>query len=217
MRDDRSIESGGVPLDDAAAREALEGMIRRTEELAREMRAFLLATPWIRGAAPPRPAPAELPAVHLEIEGARIGRRSGVRLNGADVELQDNVFVFLLRLVCVHERELRAWSTKSALGIANSPWMTSRVRAAFRGSAPAGLKLVEADGRERFRLNPLVVVTRVDLAALATHPDAVVRRLAAEWPVAKEVASIPVLDREGPHGNGEDPDRRSGSSPVGSG
>jgi hypothetical protein len=162
-------------VDEALA--ALEDISRRVEMLRSTMRLAL-------GGATREPAPrATLPAtagVHLEIDGARAGRRSAVRVNGALVELQDSAFLVFVRYLVFFLRSPGSWATKSDLGIANSGWMTSRVRCAFKKAVPAGFQLIESDGRERFRLNPEVVVAQADWAALDEHPEPAVRTAAAQ-------------------------------------
>ena len=70
--------------------------------------------------------------------------------------------------------------SKAALGIARNPAMPSRLRQAFDGSVPAGFHIVETDKSGRLRLNPAVVVGKVDWAALERHADEAVVKVAKE-------------------------------------
>jgi hypothetical protein len=175
------------PAENGARPEALDGFAARADAIARDLlRLADLAREAAGGlgALPPGPTQALLVPprlLHLVIEGARMGRRSSVLANGSRVDLADCLFVLLVRLVRAHVRAADSWWTTAELGIERSSWRISRLRCAFRGHAPEGAPFIEADGRERYRLGSIVVVDRIDLAALGAHPDAAVRKLAAEW------------------------------------
>jgi hypothetical protein len=54
----------------------------------------------------------------------------------------------------------------------------SRVRACLRGLLPEGEEVIEKNGYGGYRLNPSVVIERIDWEALARHPDPEVQKLA---------------------------------------
>ena len=116
----------------------------------------------------------------LVIDGRRHGRRSCIELDGNIVELQDAVFLFLLRLVAAHVRAPESWSTREQLGIGEQRHLVADVNAAAVKGSALGAKLVVGDGMRRFQLIPSVVVERVEWEKLLSHPDVGVQRVAKE-------------------------------------
>jgi hypothetical protein len=181
--------SSRPPETGAPSRETFARIAVLAEAVAQDLRQLADLARLASGAVPfspkalawPHVEAAPPPLLYLAIEGARIGRRSGVLANGSRVELQDSVFVALLRFARANHRAAGSWSTRGDLGLEKSTWLVSRLRCAFRGHLPEGAQFLEADRRERFRLSPVVVVEPIDPAALAMHPDATVRNLAATW------------------------------------
>lgn len=57
-------------------------------------------------------------------------------------------------------------------------WVASRIRDAFKGAVPEGFEIVEGDRNGRFRLNPAVVIERVEWGELAKHPEGAVGKIA---------------------------------------
>jgi len=132
-----------------------------------------------RGAVEASNAPAA-GAVTVDIDGSKNGVRDVVLVGAHRHELQHAKFLVFLRLVAAHLRGPDGWMSKAALGIARNPAMPSRLRQEFAGSVPAGFHIVETDKSGRLRLNPAVVVGKVDWAALERHADDAVRKLAKE-------------------------------------
>jgi CheY-like chemotaxis protein len=119
--------------------------------------------------------------VRIAIDG-RVTRsgRTAIEINGATRDLQDSKYVVVLRCIAAREREIAAWSSRDALGIGGNRAATTLIREAFAGLVPDGFEILEGDRRGNFRLNPSVVVTRVNWEALALHPDPSVQRVAVE-------------------------------------
>jgi CheY-like chemotaxis protein len=106
--------------------------------------------------------------------------RTEIVINGARREMQDARFAVLLRCLVARERSPEAWSSREALGIARSRNATTYIREAFDGLVPDGFQAIEGDRRGNVRLNPEIVVERVDWDVLAEHPDPSVARVALE-------------------------------------
>ena len=128
------------------------------------------------------PAPA-MAAMRVDgtivIDGRKVGARSIVVVNGEERSLQDAKFVVLLRLVVVREKSAEGWASREELGLeSGNRDATSRIREIFEGLVPEGFNPVEGDGRGQFRLNPGIVVERVEWGALRGHPSAGVKRVA---------------------------------------
>ena len=123
---------------------------------------------------------AALGAVTLRLDGTQSKRRTRVTVSGATCDLQDAQFVFLLRVVAAGMNKRVEWATHHELGIARTPEVPSRLRAALAGAVPSGFEMVESDHGGRYRLNPGVVVRGIDWATLAKHGDAMVQKMATE-------------------------------------
>jgi hypothetical protein len=115
------------------------------------------------------PAPVAEP--RLVVDGVAAKKRSGVLVNGERRSLQDGKLVILLRLAIAHDRAPGTWSDRNA---------TIQLREVFAGLVPEGLEAIEGDGRGNVRLNPAVVVERIEIDALAEHADPAVKRVATE-------------------------------------
>jgi CheY-like chemotaxis protein len=119
-------------------------------------------------------------AVTVTIDGTMSGVRDVVLVGAVRYEVQHAKFLVFLRLVAAHLRGPDGWVTKAAAGIARNPAMPSRLRQELGASVPAGFHIVETDKLGRLRLNPNVVVKKVDWAALERHADDAVQKLARE-------------------------------------
>ncbi len=117
----------------------------------------------------------------LVIDGSKGSSGTMVAMNGELREMPDSKFVVLLRCVSAHMRKAGSWSTREALGIPRDRDSVSRVRSTFKDLVPEGFKLIEGDRRRSFRLNPGVVVERVEWEVLAEHSNELVRKIAKEW------------------------------------
>jgi DNA-binding response OmpR family regulator len=117
--------------------------------------------------------------VRIVIDGT--GASGRVFVDGQCVMLQDSYFVVFLKMAVLHLRAPGAWRTADELGIASRGWAASRVRTAFKGVVPPTFEMVEARKGTGYRLNPGVVVERIEWGTLARHGQAAVRKLAAEW------------------------------------
>jgi hypothetical protein len=106
--------------------------------------------------------------------------RTQIRVNDTAREMQDSRFLALLRFVVARSRDLEAWSSREALGIATSRNVTTYIREAFDGLVPEDFEVIEGDRRGNVRLNPQIVVEPVLWDALAQHPDPGVARVAME-------------------------------------
>jgi CheY-like chemotaxis protein len=126
-------------------------------------------------------AEASGPVVRLALDG-RITKtgRTQVVINDTICEIQDRPFVSLFRCVAARSRGIDSWSTRDALGLPSRGNGTTRIRNAFEPLVPKGFEVVESDLRGNLRLNPAIVVERLDLDALALHPDPGVVRIAVE-------------------------------------
>jgi DNA-binding response OmpR family regulator len=116
----------------------------------------------------------------LVIDGTQSKRRTRVLVNDVARDLQDAHFLFLLRVVMAGLRKRVEWATHHELGIDRKPEVPSRVRSAFAELVPAGFEVVESDRDGRYRLNPRVVVERIDWATLEQHSNAMVQKMATE-------------------------------------
>ncbi len=120
-------------------------------------------------------------SVRLVIDGKVVtSRRTGVLIDGVRCEMKDLPFLVVLRCAAARERSPEAWSSREALGIAASRNATTYVREAFAGFVAEGFQVIESDGRGSLRLNPRIVVERIDWDVLAEHPDPGVARVAIE-------------------------------------
>jgi hypothetical protein len=124
------------------------------------------------------PAPVAEP--RLVVDGVAAKKRSGVLVNGERRSLQDGKLVILLRLAIAHDRAPGTWSDRNEIGIGPSHNATIQLREVFAGLVPEGLEAIEGDGRGNVRLNPAVVVERIEIDALAEHADPAVKRVATE-------------------------------------
>ena len=120
-------------------------------------------------------------AVCIAIDGKRGAARTDVLVNGVRGSLQDALFVVFLNLVANHLRSKEAWGSAAKLGMARNDKAATRIRAAMKGMLPAGFVIVETQKTVGFRLNPVVVIERVEWGALRDHGQAGVRKVAGEW------------------------------------
>jgi CheY-like chemotaxis protein len=126
-------------------------------------------------------APVTVAPVTIAIDGrVTTSGNTEIEINGVIREMQDSKLAVILRCIIARERDLAAWTSKEALGIGENRATTTMVRKPFKGLAPEGFQVLEADLRGNFRLNPAVVVKRVDWEALVRHPDATIHRIAVE-------------------------------------
>jgi CheY-like chemotaxis protein len=134
---------------------------------------------------PPTPAastePSGVPTLRLEITGTHLAQRNGVFVNGASGSLPDGHFVVLLSAVSAHLRAPGEWHPDTKLGMVRNRWAPSRILSELKDLLPTGFRVLEANKPYNFRLNPAIVVERVDWPALAKHPQPAVRKMAAEW------------------------------------
>jgi hypothetical protein len=103
-----------------------------------------------------------------------------VMINRERREVPESPFVSLLLAIGAHLRSPKSWSSREALRIPPSRAAMARIRAPFAGLVPAGFDAVEVDGQKACRLNPGIVMERVDWGAMVDHPNANVRRVAKE-------------------------------------
>jgi CheY-like chemotaxis protein len=127
--------------------------------------------------------------VSVVLDGGWAARKSTFLVNGQTCSLHDARFVVFLRLVVVHLRSPGTWSSRHTLGFPNNREMPSRVREAFAGLVPKDFEVIERNGNGSFRLNPELVIAKVNWAALARHPDEQVRKIAIENEKTLPVAS----------------------------
>jgi hypothetical protein len=115
----------------------------------------------------------------LAIEGAAARGRTSTRICGERKQIQDAILVVLLRLAATHVRSPGKWETRQALRITGRN-TTTRIRDVFRGKVRADFNVVESNYEGEFRLNPSIVVERIDWEALSAHPDDGIRKIAEE-------------------------------------
>jgi CheY-like chemotaxis protein len=119
--------------------------------------------------------------VRLAVDGkATKGGRTAITVNGEQRQMRDKSLTGLLRCIVARDRGLDVWTARAALGVGESRAETTRLREPFEGLAPAGFDVIETDRRGSLRLNPAVVVERVDWDVLFEHPDPGVARVASE-------------------------------------
>jgi DNA-binding response OmpR family regulator len=130
-----------------------------------------------------RPASAETSAatVRLAIDGTYRAQRNDVIVNGVRGSVTDAQFLVLLNAIGVHLRAPGEWESAAKLGMARSNWAPSRIVSELKDLLPKGFRVIEANKPHNFRLNPAIVIERVDWGALAKHPLPAVRKIAAEW------------------------------------
>jgi len=139
----------------------------------------------VRRAEPGRPAAVAAVApeegtVTLAMDGEPIRGRTSLRTCGEPRTMGDAPFAVLLRAVLAHERAAGSWTDKYELGIGDDRAMTNRVREPFKGLVPERFAVLEGDRRKQFRLNPAIVVERVNWEEMAKHPHAAIRNVAAQ-------------------------------------
>ena len=80
-----------------------------------------------------------------------------------------------------HARAPGEWESVAKLGMTRNRWAPSRIQSELKTLLPPGFRVLEPNKPHSFRLNPAIVVERMDWAALAKHPQPAVRKIAAEW------------------------------------
>ncbi len=163
------------PFDDRAdlILDKIRAALARAERVDHSCCAAVLA------ASPERMTPGSV--VRVAIDGKRGAARTDVLVNDTRGSLQDMLFVVFLHMVAAHLRDPEAWTSAAKLGMARNDKATTRIRAALKELLPAEFEIVETQKTVGFRLNPGVVIARVDWEALAGHGQAAVRKIAGEW------------------------------------
>ena len=118
--------------------------------------------------------------VRFAIEGTCLGQRNDLLVNGARATLPDSQFTIFLYAVLVHLRAPGEWESAAKLGMTRNSWAPSRIQSELKELVPPGVRVLESNKPHAFRLNPAIVIERVEWAALAKHPQAAVRKIAAE-------------------------------------
>lgn len=124
-------------------------------------------------------APAEV--VRFAIDGAYLAQRSDVLVNDARGTLPDAHFIVLVNAIGAHLHAPGEWESAAKLGMTRNRWAPSRILSELKELLPKGFRVLEPNKPHSFRLNPAIVVERVDWGALAKHPQPAVRKIAAEW------------------------------------
>ncbi len=119
-------------------------------------------------------------ALRFVIDGTYMAQRSRVIVNDVTAWLPDAHFLVLVSAIAVHVKTPSEWESATKLAMARNPWATSRIVTALKDVLPAGFRVIEANKPARFRLNPAIVIERVEWGALGKHPNAGVRKVAGE-------------------------------------
>jgi DNA-binding response OmpR family regulator len=117
--------------------------------------------------------------VRLVIDGVAIASRTSFLINGKRRDLQDGHFVVFLRLCVQHVRTPNEYATGTELGFGTTAQMASRIRKDLADALPEGLVLIQNVRHVGYRLNPLVVIDRIDWAKLSAHSHPTVQQIAA--------------------------------------
>ena len=118
--------------------------------------------------------------VRVAIEGTWLAQRNDLLVNGTRATLPDAHFTVFLSAVLAHQRARGEWESAAKLGMTRNQWAPSRIQSELKGLLPAGFRVLEANKPHAFRLNPAIVIERVEWGALGKHPQATVRKIAAE-------------------------------------
>jgi CheY-like chemotaxis protein len=119
--------------------------------------------------------------IRFAIEGTCLAQRNDVLVRGVRGTLPDASFIVLVNAVGAHLRAPGAWESAAKLGMARNRWAPTRIQSELKDLLPEGFRVVEANRPHSFRLNPAIVIERVNWDALSKHPQAAVRKSAAEW------------------------------------
>jgi CheY-like chemotaxis protein len=119
--------------------------------------------------------------VRLAIDGTYRAQRNGVTVNGTPGSLPDAQFIVLVSAIAVHLRTPGEWESATKLGMARTNWAPSRIVSELKGLLPKGFRVIEANKPHNFRLNPAIVIEKVEWERLAKHPLPAVRKIAGEW------------------------------------
>jgi hypothetical protein len=131
----------------------------------------------------PRPAarkPGLQPTtVTLVIDAPRSQQNMGLLANGARLEMIDSYFGLLIRLISAHLLTPDRWVEYREVGLAGRKRdLISRVCGVFEEVAPKGFRVLVTDRRGHVRLNPAVVIERVDWKNVCAHPHEPVKAAA---------------------------------------
>jgi CheY-like chemotaxis protein len=116
----------------------------------------------------------------VRIDGTKVRARMVLCVDDAPETMQESAMLSLLRAIVVHERSPGTWSARAYLYIGRSNNATTRIREPFKKHVAEGFQVIEADWDGNYRLNPAVVIERVEWGVLAEHPNAQIRKLAKE-------------------------------------
>jgi DNA-binding response OmpR family regulator len=123
----------------------------------------------------------------LSIGGLRVKRtKNVVTLDGKPVELRDQLFEFLVRVVAIHQKTPGAWTARADLRIPNNDEIPSRLQTAFKSVLPEGFVMIQSDGQGKCMLNPHIVLGHIDWKAISMTGNDAVQKIAGERAKARK-------------------------------
>jgi CheY-like chemotaxis protein len=120
--------------------------------------------------------------VRLAVSGRPVAKRTEILLDEKSALLTNSSFLIFMHLLVGRAKDDKGWVHKTTLGASSDQgWKgVSRLRDEVIAFLPKKTDLTENDKSGYYRINPEVVVERIDLAALEAHWDGRIRKLATE-------------------------------------
>jgi len=118
------------------------------------------------------------PVVHIALDGIRAGRRMTFAVNDKRRDLQDAIFVALLRVAAERARGSGGYLSAREAGITRAPEIPSRIHSTVADAVPDGFLILQRSDAG-YRLHPLVTVAPIAWAAFEKDANPVIQAIAA--------------------------------------
>ena len=118
------------------------------------------------------------PPLTLVVDAPRTTQRMGLLANGKRLFLQDSRFALIIRLIAARANDPQGWATYHEAGIPKARGPVSKTCGDFAPFVPKGFRVIRIDRRGKCRLNPEVIVERVDWEMVLAHPLEAIRKIA---------------------------------------
>ena len=120
--------------------------------------------------------------VQLSITGETQWKRTGAIIGGKSFSLPDSQFLLLMNLVVNRVRNIQGWTHKKDLGSNDDEGFKgiSNLNSVIQPHLPDGIHFYENDKQGHYRINPDIMIGRIDYDRLESHRLKSVAMLSSE-------------------------------------
>ncbi|MBF0140570.1 MAG: response regulator [Magnetococcales bacterium] len=120
--------------------------------------------------------------VQLSITGETQWKRTGASIGGKAFSLPDSQFLLLMNLVANRVRNVHGWTHKKVLGSNDEEGFKgiSNLNSVIKPHLPDGIHFYENDNQGNYRINPDIMIGKIDYDRLENHRLKSVAQLSTE-------------------------------------